>query len=79
MKNLQNATRKDVYDYYDWMKKEEYKNYLDNIPLEKIKLSLASCGLNPESICLMGKSKDCGCNTCLMNRKKIGVQNAICK
>ena len=34
------------------------------------RLSIASNGQNPKSICLYGNKPDCMCNTCRMNREK---------
>lgn len=66
--NEEIKTRKETYDFYDWMKKPEHKSYLDSLPLEVIHLSLRSNGTNPKSVCLFGNPIDCGCNTCRMNR-----------
>ena len=65
MKNLETATRDEVYNFYDWMLQN--KNYLDKIPLDIIKESISSNGLSNRSICLYnGKGyPDCHCNTCL--------------
>jgi len=69
--NEELKTRQEIYNHNGWMNEKEYRPYLDKIPLGKIKLSLASNGLNPKSVCLYGKKKGCGCNTCRMNRDMI--------
>ncbi len=63
-------TRKEIYNFHDWMKEPKNKAYLDKIPLEIIKVTLNSNGLNPHAVCLYGKSKECGCNTCIESRNK---------
>ena len=61
-------TRKEIYDFYDWMKESKLKKYLDKIPLNIIKTSLDSNGLNPKSVCLYGNHTDCRCNTCIKEK-----------
>jgi len=65
MKNLETATREEVYNFYDWMLQN--KEYLDKIPLDIIKESISSNGLSNRSVCLYnGKGyPGCHCNTCL--------------
>lgn len=71
-------TREEIYNFFYWMKQPKNKKYLDKIPLEIIRLSLRSNGLNPKSVCLYGKHKDCGCNTCVMKIKEFkGLKKGV--
>lgn len=65
MNDLKNATRKEIYAFYDWML--DNKKNLDMISLDIIKESISSNGLSKNSVCLYsGKGyPDCHCNTCL--------------